>query len=500
MRIGIDIDNTITDIEEQLNEAAYNYAKQLGKEITEADRDKKIEDKKNDGNIYKKRYNFSYEELKYFLGNVQEEITNNAVPRPGAIEVIKKLKEEGHEIYIITARDNEFHKDPYMLSKVWLDKNNIEYDKLIVNVRQKGPVCKNEKIDVFIDDQLNNCLEVSKEGIKTIRFTADTTEYENIVNINRWVEVYYYIEVINKIKFFDNATQIQQDFRGHSRALRYICKKNNQKYFIKIYNNNRLEDLLNIENVYKKTKIPTARIIEKGYLEEINKTYVVYEYIQGKTLKELTKELEIHEIEKIGNRVGNYLARFKAIKGNKEDIKNKYELELKKLIENLYFMKNQYEEKQNKRLAHIDLDRLCRNFLECKEYIYKLESSFIHGDINLSNVIVKNGETYFIDIDGGKFSFRTLDFRGNCWYGWDGDNKEKEQAMYRGIYKGLFDGNIPDEFNKELAFTVIYEFLLKVNEPNKTGNLEKLESSFNKFYDIFVRTNYFENYRFEWFN
>lgn len=191
MRIGIDIDNTITDIENQLNEAAYNYAKQLGKEI---DKNIKVEDSKNDGNVYQKIYKFTYEELKHFLGDIQEEITNNAIPRPGAVEAIKKLREEGHEIYIITARDNEFHEDPYMLSKNWLDNNSIEYDKLIVNVREKAPLCKNEKIDIFIDDQLNNCLEVSKEGIKTIRFATDTTGYENMVNINSWDRVYQYIK------------------------------------------------------------------------------------------------------------------------------------------------------------------------------------------------------------------------------------------------------------------------------------------------------------------
>lgn len=196
MRIGIDIDNTITDIENQLNEAAYNYAKQLGKEI---DKNIKVEDSKNDGNVYQKIYKFTYEELKHFLGDIQEEITNNAIPRLGAVEAIKKLREEGHEIYIITARDNEFHEDPYMLSKNWLDNNSIEYDKLIVNVREKAPLCKNEKIDIFIDDQLNNCLEVSKEGIKTIRFTTDTTGYENMVNINSWDRVYQYIKKMYQI-------------------------------------------------------------------------------------------------------------------------------------------------------------------------------------------------------------------------------------------------------------------------------------------------------------
>lgn len=196
MRIGIDIDNTITDIENQLNEAAYNYAKQLGKEI---DKNIKVEDSKNDGNVYQKIYKFTYEELKHFFGDIQEEITNNAIPRPCAVETIKKLRKEGHEIYIITARDNEFHEDPYMLSKNWLDNNSIEYDKLIVNVREKAPLCKDEKIDIFIDDQLNNCLEVSKEGIKTIRFTTDTTGYENMVNINSWDRVYQYIKKMYQI-------------------------------------------------------------------------------------------------------------------------------------------------------------------------------------------------------------------------------------------------------------------------------------------------------------
>lgn len=308
------------------------------------------------------------------------------------------------------------------------------------------------------------------------------------------------IELIKKIRFFKDATGIQQDFRGHSRASRYICEKNNQKYFIKIYNNNRVEDLLKIDKVYKEVGIPTANIIEIGYLEENDKTYAVYEYIDGKTLKELTKELEINELEKIGNRVGTYLARFKAIKGNKEKVKKSYELEFKKLIDNLYFMKEEYEQKENKKLALIDLDRLCKNFIEYKEYVYNSECSFIHGDINLGNVIVKNDETYFIDTNGGKYSFRALDFRGNCWYGWDGENKEKEQSIYRGIYKGLFNGNIPEEFNKELSFTIIYEFLLKVFEPVKTGNIENLENTFNKFNDIFDRTHYFENYKFEWFN
>ena len=124
--------------------------------------------------------------------------------------------------------------------------------------------------------------------------------------------------------------------------------------------------------------------------------------------------------------------------------------------------------------------------------------SFIHKDINLNNIIVNDNEPYFIDTDGGKVSFRALDFRGICWYTWDGDNKIKEQAMYRGIFKGLFNDNIPDNFHKEIAFTIYYEFFLKVKEAINNNDKERLDFIFEKFGNIFDRTNYFENYKFCW--
>ena len=148
MKIGIDIDNTLTEIKKELNKAAFEYAISLGKKINNYDNP--IEDIKNDGDTYRKKFQFTYEELKYFLKDIQENITNSANPRENAKEAIDKLKEKGHEIYIITARDSEFHDDPYKLSKDWLDKNKIYYDKLIVNAREKSSVCKNEKICVFL--------------------------------------------------------------------------------------------------------------------------------------------------------------------------------------------------------------------------------------------------------------------------------------------------------------------------------------------------------------
>ena len=190
MRIGIDIDNTLTEVQDKLNKAAFEYAIQLGKNIDNYDNP--MENIKNNRDTYKKKFQFTYEELKYFLKEIQENITNNATPRENAKEVIDKLKEDGHEIYIITARDSDFHDDPYKLSKDWLDKNKIYYDKLIVDAREKSSVCKKEKIDLFIDDQLNNCLSVANVGIKTIMITDKLYDYNEIMQLKNWNEIYNY--------------------------------------------------------------------------------------------------------------------------------------------------------------------------------------------------------------------------------------------------------------------------------------------------------------------
>ena len=65
MRIGIDIDNTLTDINDKLTNAAVEYAKTLNKYVENTSL--KINDIHNNGNVYQKLFGFTYNELKYFL-------------------------------------------------------------------------------------------------------------------------------------------------------------------------------------------------------------------------------------------------------------------------------------------------------------------------------------------------------------------------------------------------------------------------------------------------
>ena len=193
MNIGIDKDDTLTDIRDKLNLAAEKYANELGKE-NKNEEDKYVEDN-NNGNVYQIKYGFTYEELKYFLSVIHEGITKKEEPRKNCVEIIRRLHNEGHKIYIITARDSEFHEDPYKLSKDWLDKNNIYYDELIVNARNKLEVCQRKNIDLFIDDQLANCTKLSEAGIKVIRITEyNDIQHGDIINKKNWNVIYNYIK------------------------------------------------------------------------------------------------------------------------------------------------------------------------------------------------------------------------------------------------------------------------------------------------------------------
>ena len=113
--------------------------------------------------------------------------------RPFVKEVLTKLKEEGNSIVFITARD-DMYDNPYLITKEYLDRNNIPYDKIIVNANNKGKVCKEENIDLFIDDNVKNCQSVYEEKIPVVMMeTIFNRNDKNFIHMKDWNQVYDYI-------------------------------------------------------------------------------------------------------------------------------------------------------------------------------------------------------------------------------------------------------------------------------------------------------------------
>lgn len=182
MRIGIDIDDTITNTWETLMPI---YAEKFN--IT-TDKIKTLPP------YYEAiRELVSIEE--YFeLMRTLEPIMKEIPLKEHVKEILTKLKEEGNIIIFITARGKSY-SDPYMMTKDYLDEHSIPYDKIIVNAWEKGIVCKEEKIDLFIDDNTRNCRDVSQNGIEVLMMEANFNENEKeFIHMKNWNQIYEYIK------------------------------------------------------------------------------------------------------------------------------------------------------------------------------------------------------------------------------------------------------------------------------------------------------------------
>lgn len=195
MRIGIDIDGVLTDIERfQLDYGSkYWFEKNIGEIINPS----------------------SYRVFELFGNNkeLNEQFWNdhrkiygiNVKAREFASEVIKKLKEQGNEIYIITARyftdeNSDKGEETRLIVKEWLENNEIVYDRLIFSGENKLQICIDNKIDLMIDDSVENVNNIST-AIPVICFDASYNREcngKNIIRCYSWYDIYSKIIKIEK--------------------------------------------------------------------------------------------------------------------------------------------------------------------------------------------------------------------------------------------------------------------------------------------------------------
>ena len=187
MRIGIDIDGTLTDIEKFQLDFGSKFFSEYNKFIVNPNGYESAEvfnvDDKLDNKFWDKYY-FDY--------------LKNEPIRKFANEIIKKLKDEGNEIYIITARHGEntiSDEETKKLTKTWLDKNKVKYDKLIFSPEDKLETCLQNNINIMIEDRPENINSLSTK-IPVICINAiynQNCKGSNIYRAYSWYDVYYKI-------------------------------------------------------------------------------------------------------------------------------------------------------------------------------------------------------------------------------------------------------------------------------------------------------------------
>ncbi len=193
MRVGIDIDGVLTDVESyQLDFGSKFYLYKYNKTIVNY----KGYDTTSifDGTVK--------QDNEFWFENIREYIKQPA--RKYSDEVIQKLKDEGHEIYIITARSSALEYTDMSTEEMreavreWLAKYGIHYDKLIFSPEDKVDICLTNNIDLMIEDKPKNIMDISKH-IPVICYNAGYNENccgNNITRCYSWYDIYTKIKNI----------------------------------------------------------------------------------------------------------------------------------------------------------------------------------------------------------------------------------------------------------------------------------------------------------------
>ena len=165
MKIGIDFDDTIASTSEKVLEYLNKY---------------NIKEFKN------------FEEKRTFYNKYSDNITEELNLISNVKQVLDYLSKD-NELYIITARSNYYSNNLKKLTLDFINKNNLPIKEVYFDCFEEGKAikCKELDIDLFIDDNINNCLEVKKLNIDVILFNNN---YDNLKSFDNWLDILKYIK------------------------------------------------------------------------------------------------------------------------------------------------------------------------------------------------------------------------------------------------------------------------------------------------------------------
>lgn len=217
MIVGLDIDNVIADLDKMYLE--YFLLEDKNK------RNAGIVNP-NARHITQGMFDWSEEEVSDFISDKMDEMGQKLDPIEDAKLYTDKLKKDGHQIYLLTHRINKYWKDPENITKQWLAKNKIYFDKLIFTATtDKSPECKKYKIDIMFDDSVSNCEVMVKAGIPCYVFKTRYNENhkKNLKMVYGWKDLYETVsEKSKKLKVIldtDTFNECDDQF-----ALAYMLK------------------------------------------------------------------------------------------------------------------------------------------------------------------------------------------------------------------------------------------------------------------------------------
>lgn len=184
MNIGIDIDGVLLDSMGWLEFYADFFARyEIGK------------NKVRDDSAYPEvNYNFTDEETSAFYAKYNDLSTKNSSLVPGASEILKKLEEDGHNLFILTAR-GIYNEREIKFCEPKLKQLGVTFKKIEWALRDKSDACEKFNLDVFIEDNPEHIKKVLRTNTKIIQFKSELSHVETVSDkrvslAKNWNDVY----------------------------------------------------------------------------------------------------------------------------------------------------------------------------------------------------------------------------------------------------------------------------------------------------------------------
>ena len=197
MRIGVDVDGVLTNLEEY----QLKYGKKHFKNVTDVD---------ENGYDICDIFHCSREEREKFWTKYIWGYCLIDPLREHCVEEINKLKAAGHEIHIITGRAHTTESGLLgdLFRKMLIDRlerEGLPYDSITYcseegSALEKVEICKNLQIDVMLEDKVENILAL-KDMIPVVCFNAKYNKDlndSNIFRVDNFSDAYDVIEKLSK--------------------------------------------------------------------------------------------------------------------------------------------------------------------------------------------------------------------------------------------------------------------------------------------------------------
>lgn len=182
MKIGIDIDGVILDSERNLKfYADYWSYFQLNKNRL-----------RDDDVTQENCFDWTDTEIDFFYSNYFDNITKKSELVVGAKEIISKLKEDGHQLYIVTLR-GYYRPEERLDAEEKLKQLGVEFDEICWSIKDKIGKCKELGITLMIDDNPDNVEQFANQDISVLYFKEEPireVSMPNVIKVDSWMDIY----------------------------------------------------------------------------------------------------------------------------------------------------------------------------------------------------------------------------------------------------------------------------------------------------------------------